>query len=97
MPGFPGGSHDLANEAFWSCSSAPFIANAARANTQMVFRLSHGVLDEVLKLTTAHQMLICLEFPENRRLTVSCETLLVPVPQPHQHDGRRRFYLAVRG
>ena len=97
MPGFPGGSHDLANEAFWSCGSAPFVADAARANTQMVFRLSHGALDKVLKLTTAHEMLICLEFPEIRRLMLSCETLLLPVPQPYQHDGSRRFYLAIPG
>ena len=36
VTGFPGGPHDLADEALWLCRSASLVANAAGANSQII-------------------------------------------------------------
>ena len=41
--------------------------------------------------------LIAFVFWRRRQLAISCEALLLPLPQPYQRDGSRRFYLAIRG
>jgi hypothetical protein len=46
---------------------------------------------------TAAGTLISLLFRGKRQQTVLRDASLPPLSQPHQRDGRRRFYLAVRG
>jgi hypothetical protein len=44
----------------------------------------------------AQEMLIGLAFRRKRQPAISSEASHLPLPQPYQHDGRRRFYLAVQ-
>jgi hypothetical protein len=43
----------------------------------------------------ALEILISFAFQKTRLQVISCKALLLPLPQPYQHDGSRRFYLAV--
>src|SRR5882757_9603333 len=44
MPGYPDGPHDLANKALWSRRYTPFVADAARTDSQLIFARLHGDL-----------------------------------------------------
>jgi hypothetical protein len=45
----------------------------------------------------ALEILNSFAFQKKRLQAISCEALLLPLLQPYQRDGSRRFYLAIPG
>ena len=66
VSGFPGGPHDLTNEALWSRCSTPFVADAAGTDPQLIVARFHWDI-QALGVSDGAMGIDCFQVSEKAR------------------------------